>query len=245
MCVQEVRIDAADGVLDGKANRRKLKFGQQGLNGKEGHGVRAAGGYALLDGECEKAAASEATGLPNHAQLRAALEAARIKFGAERRCGGRLPYFMLYDLVVLVVVGTQLGISLTALRAQGAPEWLIWTRCYYAKLVWALMSFPFIVFAVPVVGSTLHGSKATGYDQAGKLVPQLSSAKMKKKIAIEAKVAQRQRAYDATADGAALRIQSMYRGTRVRRGRLARHVVSLFTPVGLFVPASTIERWFD
>ena len=40
-------------------------------------------------------------------------------------------------------------------------------------LRWALASFPFVIFVVPVIGETLHQSKATGYDQAGKPSPSL------------------------------------------------------------------------
>jgi len=28
------------------------------------------------------------------------------------------------------------------------PEWLFWSVCYYYKLTWALLSFPFLIFIV-------------------------------------------------------------------------------------------------
>lgn len=45
---------------------------------------------------------------------------------------------------------------------------------------------------------------------------------------------------------AARKVQSMVRGkhARLNRARVARHVLSLATPVGIFVPADTIETWF-
>ena len=33
---------------------------------------------------------------------------------------------------------------------------------------------PFLVFAVPIVGSALHGAHATGYDRAGHVCPKLT-----------------------------------------------------------------------
>ena len=33
---------------------------------------------------------------------------------------------------------------------------------------------PFLVFAVPIVGSALHGARATGYDRAGHVCPKLT-----------------------------------------------------------------------
>jgi hypothetical protein len=38
----------------------------------------------------------------------------------------------------------------------------------------AICSFPFAIFAVPVLGNLLHRAKATGYDRNGLLVPKLS-----------------------------------------------------------------------
>ena len=39
--------------------------------------------------------------------------------------------------------------------------------CFNVKTVWALLGFPFMVFAFPVVGDSLHRAKPTAYDQAG------------------------------------------------------------------------------
>jgi len=247
--IEEVRLDASDGHVDGSANRRALRFQSRE---KKGSAQRP-----LLADHDDGRAVSIATGLPLPARVRAATEAARIKFGAERRTGGKLPWFILYDLVVIIVVGTDLVAKLSRLRVQGAPTWLLWSSCYYAKLTWALLSFPFLMFNVPVMGGTLHRSKATAYDQAGKLVPQLSAAKIKRKVKIEEKEERLKSPLDdATrsegrpakrAQLAATKIQSTFRGSKARRtqARAMRHALALFTPVGLFVPASTIEKWFS
>ena len=241
--LEAVRIDAADGALDGTANRKLLRKERMRKR-------REITGYAPLEGEQMDTARADAlaTGLPVASELHAATEAARLKFGVERRCGHRLPLFILYDVCVLVGIIVVLGAECAMLRMRGAPTWLLWTKAYYAKLIWALFSFPFVLFALPVLGESLHRSKPTGYDQAGKLVAQLSAAKIRRKVALETKLHEahaRQADYPDDQSDAALKIQSMYRGARVRRGRAMRHVLSLLTPVGLFVPASTIEKWFS
>lgn len=137
--IEEVRLDASDGHVDGSANRRALRFQSRE---KKGSAQRP-----LLADHDDGRAVSIATGLPLPARVRAATEAARIKFGAERRTGGKLPWFILYDLVVIIVVGTDLVAKLSRLRVQGAPTWLLWSSCYYAKLTWALLSFPFLMCA--------------------------------------------------------------------------------------------------
>jgi len=190
--------------------------------------------------------------LPSRATIADALCAARVKYGVERRRGGLLPWFILYDVCAIIVIVIAYTAQIGWLLSHGAPSWIIWTKLYYAKLIWALASFPFVIFVVPVIGETLHQSKATGYDQAGKLTPQLTGAKMKRKIKREKEeqekamvAAERAGSDDNPEDQqAAVRIQSMFRGTQTRRGRTMRHVISLRTPVGLFVPASTIENWF-
>ena len=96
-----------------------------------------------------------------------------------------MPLFLLYDSVVIVLTATITLGRVAWLREKGVREWVLLSTLYYGKLTWALASFPFFVFNVPVIGATLHRSKLTGYDQAGKLVPQLAAAKQKKKIALE------------------------------------------------------------
>ena len=184
--------------------------------------------------------------------MRRALAAARLRFGVQHSYGGYVPYFMLYDLLVILSLVAYLAWHAYGLRTQGAPMWLFWTTCYYMKLIWALASFPYLVFIVPVLGQALHQSKPTAYDQSGMLVPLLSGVMIKKKKVLDEE-AELLRTTDAAAlahggraSVAALNIQRMYRGREARKvhARLARHFVHLATPVGLFVPADSIEKWF-
>lgn len=72
-----------------------------------------------------------------------------------------------------------------------------------------------------------------------------------KKLLDEEKEAREQAATTGIGDdeenqAAALKLQKLYRGRRARKrtARIARHFVSLATPIGLFVPADSIEKWF-
>ena len=222
------------------------------LLGGDGEGA-AGGGYVRLGGRSTKDGTAPAGYQPpSQAVVQRAVAAARLRFGVQRGYGGYVPYFMLYDLLVILSLFTYLAWHAYWLRSSGAPLWLFWTTCYYMKLMWALASFPYLVFIVPVLGQALHQSKSTAYDQSGMLVPLLSGVMIKKKKVMDEEAELRRNAEaDAVANAgpagvAALNIQKIYRGREARKvhARLARHFVHLATPVGLFIPADSIEKWF-
>jgi len=158
-----------------------------------------------------------------------------------------------YDVVVVLSLLLYLGLKCLHLHSQGAPEWLMWMSCFNVQTVWALLGFPYMAFAIPVLGDSLHRAKTTAYDQAGQLVPALNGAEMKQRIALEEEerveelVAQAQRDEASDLTGAALRIQKIRRGNQARKrtgARFMRHLV-VQTPVGFFVSATEIEKWFN
>ena len=59
---------------------------------------------------------------------------------------------------------------------------MFWASIFYMKAIYALLSFPFLLFVLPMVGPALHHAKETAYDQAGRLVPKLSDSLIKEKI---------------------------------------------------------------
>eukprot|EP00929_Paragymnodinium_shiwhaense_P041961 TRINITY_DN21793_c0_g1_i1.p1 TRINITY_DN21793_c0_g1~~TRINITY_DN21793_c0_g1_i1.p1 ORF type:complete len:471 (+),score=85.66 TRINITY_DN21793_c0_g1_i1:41-1453(+) len=64
-------------------------------------------------------------------------------------------------------VGSQTSASmLTLLEHPQFKANVFWSKCVYA-----LLSFPFLVFKVPVISSILTHSKATGYNEHGACVP--------------------------------------------------------------------------
>lgn len=74
-----------------------------------------------------------------------ALCAARVKYGVERRRGGLLPWFILYDVCAIIVIVIAYTAQIGWLLSHGAPSWIIWTKLYYAKLMCALADFSFVI----------------------------------------------------------------------------------------------------
>ena len=165
----EVRLDAADGNLDGHADVAAIALDGSLTAGRDGY-------------------------LPNAAMLDAAKEAARIRFKAERGSGSYLPLLMRFDMACLgllvLTFAWQLQSSLwtESLHWRTDMGWdqpMVWHTLYYLKITYALAAWPFMAFFVPVIGAALHGAHRTGYDMAGLLVPQLGNAHIRRKIRIE------------------------------------------------------------
>ena len=65
---------------------------------------------------------------------------------------------------------------------EALSDWRIRCGLYFLKVVIALLSFPFLTFAIPLMQIWLTHVKPTGYDQAGNCVPSLSSSQIKAKF---------------------------------------------------------------
>lgn len=159
--IEEVRLDAADGALDGFADIGSLARAERL--------VRADTPYAR--------------------QIMY-VEASRARFRVAAGKGNLLPPLMMIDFTWLGIVcasgvlfaGTHGGWS------EGSHLWL--DTLFYMKMAYALMSFPFILFLVPILGEALHGALPTGYDMRGLLCPKLSAAQVKTKEALARRRAQ-------------------------------------------------------
>ena len=112
-----------------------------------------------------------------------------------RQNDSALPMFLVYDFCTVVVF---LGVFLVRgyLLEYDRPMW--YTSFYYVKLLYALFSFPFLVFNLPLWGPALHRANATGYDKEGKLVPKLGDGLIKKKLQNEIEARQGRRCAPAT-----------------------------------------------
>jgi hypothetical protein len=206
--------------------------------------AKAAHAYHLLEAAGKPAAQAE-TPRARRRTIKHALAAARLKYGVQRRSGNLVPYFLVYDMVVLIILGSYLVWVKVFNDRHGIPEWSFWVSCYYTKMIWGLFSFPYLIFLVPILGSALHSSKITGYDQSGQLVPKLTAALMRQKQR-EDKLREEMGGGVSANEGtaaAAVKVQKHYRGKRARK-RVLRHLVYFATPAGFFVPADTIEKWF-
>ena len=78
------------------------------------------------------------------------------------------------------------------LNGYTPDHWMFWVSLYYMKLLFALLSFPFLLFAVPILGDVLTLAKPTGYDKSGVLCPRLSASQVARKINTEREFRHRQ-----------------------------------------------------
>ena len=104
--------------------------------------------------------------------------------------GGALIYWVVWDVFAFacgVAITTPFLISeihgghITTF-GEALTDWRLRCALYFCKVVIALMSFPFLIFAVPLVQDWVTHVKPTGYDQAGNCVPRLSAAQIKAKF---------------------------------------------------------------
>ena len=72
---------------------------------------------------------------------------------------------------------------------DGSANWdVFWSGLSTAKLGYALMAFPFLLFKVPYVGVVLTGrARRTGYDRSGVLAGKLSKSELRAKYAADMK----------------------------------------------------------
>lgn len=163
--LENFRIDAADGAPDGEADRallRAQKVRAQSIVDLDGKQLEDLTAEDILEGTAKH----------------------RDSISVTRQTGGYLGYFMAYDAAV---VGLDfflfvLAVPLWAGAYMELDNPMFWTCLYFFRLTYALSAWPFLAFALPVVGPLLHKAKPTGYDQSGALVPQLSAALMRQKI---------------------------------------------------------------
>ena len=84
--------------------------------------------------------------------------------------GGYLPYFMLFDLVVLIALVLGWIVGFVYNYGLDPQDPIFWSSLYDLKMLYGLGSFPFLLFQIYPIGEALHEAQATGYDQSGQLV---------------------------------------------------------------------------
>ena len=198
--LENARLDAADGSLDVDVDREYLRS-LRNVSDEE------AGVHEMMSREKSISIAEMNKAIAAHRALieRREKEAAEWEGRDEKamiRRGGRLRFFMIYDLVVFVVVfaafvigaewRVEAGVGALWLPSDGSLDVheerarrLVWSMLFFAVFSYSLASFPFVLFEVPILGQALHGAEKTGYDQSGALAPKLSSGLLKMKIAAD------------------------------------------------------------
>jgi len=73
-----------------------------------------------------------------------------------------------------------LGLTITIVRMKySATSYLLWKLLDFARMFHALLSLPFLVFAFPLMLSTLTDTVPTGYDATGVLCPRLTGSQLR------------------------------------------------------------------
>lgn len=105
-----------------------------------------------------------------------------LMYAWPRACGGLVLPFRLADSSD-PASGSALPTSLVWVGFEGCTPLdtsspVFWSSLYNLKLAYGLLSFPFLIFELPVIGETLVKVRRTAYDQTGLLVPQLGKAEV-------------------------------------------------------------------
>eukprot|EP00161_Ancyromonas_sigmoides_P007435 TRINITY_DN188_c1_g3_i2.p1 TRINITY_DN188_c1_g3~~TRINITY_DN188_c1_g3_i2.p1 ORF type:complete len:494 (-),score=103.21 TRINITY_DN188_c1_g3_i2:441-1814(-) len=84
--------------------------------------------------------------------------------------GGRIHYFLIYDLIILLGIG---GLCLAVyIRnwddiGEKETDFVVYGTFYWAKILYGILALPWILFKLPLFNMFLTNAKATGYDKTG------------------------------------------------------------------------------
>jgi len=85
--------------------------------------------------------------------------------------GGRLKGFMFYDLITFLA---SVAIFLLCVFVGHATyDWQVKATYYFAKIIYGMLSLPWLVFALPMIPTVLTRSRPTAYDKEGNCVPMI------------------------------------------------------------------------
>lgn len=77
--------------------------------------------------------------------------------------GGRLGCFMIFDALNTIITVALFFVFVFVLKED--DDISLRGVIYFCKTVYGLLSFPFIIFAIPILAEFLTKSKATKYDK--------------------------------------------------------------------------------
>ena len=141
VALEAVRIDLADGTLDGVFDQSKAR--------------------ALDDDDPHND--PDVVFSENAGKVGGALREMQQKLKAPVRHGRSMPYFFAYDVLALVTV--------TALMLPTQEDvdhgWMVWVTLHYMNVFYSLLALPFVLLALPFISTMLTQAYATGYDKAG------------------------------------------------------------------------------
>jgi len=143
--------------------------------------LASAFGMSHLVKEVEKLEADSDTFLDPTNRLKQMLAASQLS----EQAGGLITYFLLWDVFVHVCTFGGIYLHLSSHPHISETVWKVHFALYAGKILVALLSFPFLIFFMPILGSALTHTTATAYDRWGKLQKVLPGADQKKRYIIE------------------------------------------------------------
>ena len=87
--------------------------------------------------------------------------------------GGRLTWFMIWELVISIISVIIFGLLLFFLKQKNATDMLATVNLL--KVIYGLLSFPFMIFAIPILAEIVTKTRPTRYDKYGRCVPDIPS----------------------------------------------------------------------
>ncbi|CAK89935.1 unnamed protein product (macronuclear) [Paramecium tetraurelia] len=91
--------------------------------------------------------------------------------------GGRLKYFLIYDLVCLII-SLIMSAFLYFYKIKDSPTQSFGDLLFFTRTVYALLSIPFVCFIFPFFVKMLTNAIPTGYDKYGNCIPSLSTIQL-------------------------------------------------------------------
>jgi len=105
--------------------------------------------------------------------------------------GGYLQRFMVYDFAALAVISTCMLIWYAMYSAGDTI--MFRNTLSFISMAWALCSWPFLIYHIPIIGQALSTPYITGYSTLGILCPKLPSRMIVKKDNMAKERAKQQR----------------------------------------------------
>ena len=79
--------------------------------------------------------------------------------------GGRLKCFLIYDLIIFLWCALAFALLYFLDDKNERKEWKTKSYFYMIRMFYGLLSFPFLIFSIPLLNTILTKSRPTGYDQ--------------------------------------------------------------------------------
>jgi hypothetical protein len=173
--LERVRLDAADGEIDGHFDEESAEK----LHARRVDDVKDNDPEPLSEDLMWRAAEAECQQL-------------------QPRYGLHMKWLIAWDVGVFAIL-VVLFAPKVLLAHEGSREhtFMIWSDIFYANIIHSVLMMPFILLLLPIVSTMLTSATPTGYDKSGHLGGMLTPAMMERKreheAQVKAKMAKRKR----------------------------------------------------